>query len=87
MIKLFIGFDSVEAVAYHTMVQSVIDKCSVPVSITPVKLSMLPEYTRERDPKQSNEFSFTRFLVPSLCDYEGFAIFMDCDMLLRTDLN
>jgi len=87
MLRLFIGYDRVEAVAYHTMVQSILDTCTVPVSITPIKLSMLPEYTRERDPKQSNEFSFTRFLVPYLCDYEGFGLFMDCDMLLRADLN
>jgi len=87
MLKLFIGYDGVESIAYHTMVQSIIDTCSVPVSITPVKLSMLPEYTRARDPKQSNEFSFSRFLIPYLCNYEGHAIFMDCDMLLRTDLN
>lgn len=87
MIRLFIGYDEVESVAYHTMVQSIINTCSVPVSITPVKLSMLPEYKRERDPHQSNEFSFTRFLVPYLCGFEGFGIFMDCDMMLRTDLN
>jgi lipopolysaccharide biosynthesis glycosyltransferase len=86
MIRLFIGYDKVESIAYHTMVQSIINTTSVPVSITPVKMSMLPEYTRSRDPKQSNEFSFTRFLVPYLCDYEGWAIFMDCDMFIRTDL-
>ncbi len=87
MIRLFVGFDQVEAVAFHTLCQSIIEKTTVPVSITPVKMSMLPEYTRERDPKQSNEFSFTRFLVPHLCDFEGFAIFMDLDMMLRVDLN
>ncbi len=87
MLRLFIGFDQAEAVAYHTMVQSIIEKTTIPVSITPVKQSMLPMYNRERCPNQSNEFSFTRFLVPYLCDYTGWAIFMDCDMLLRTDLN
>ena len=87
MIRIFVGFDEVETVAFHTLVQSIIDKTTVPVSITPVKLSMLPEYTRGRDPKQSNEFSFSRFLVPYLCGYEGHAIFMDLDMLARVDLN
>jgi lipopolysaccharide biosynthesis glycosyltransferase len=87
MLRLFIGFDEVETVAYHAMVQSIINTCSVPIAITPLKLSMLPEYTRERDPKQSNEFSFSRFLVPYLCGYEGHAIFMDLDMLVRADLN
>jgi len=85
VIRIFIGYDGVETVAYHTLVQSIIENCSVPVSITPVKQSLLPMYTRVRDPKQSNEFSFTRFLVPHLCDYEGPALFMDCDMLFRAD--
>ena len=87
MIHLFIGVDDVEIVAYHTMVQSIIDTCTVPIAITPLKLSMLPLYNRERDPKQSNEFSFSRFYVPYLCGYKGHAIFMDLDMLLRSDIN
>jgi len=85
MIRWFIGYDEVESVAYHTLVNSIIKRSSVPVSITPIKKSMIKEYTRPRDPKQSNEFSFTRFLTPWLCGFEGQAIFTDCDMMLRTD--
>lgn len=85
MNRIFIGYDSVESVAYHALCQSIVDHSSEPVSITPVKMSMLPEYKRERDPKQSNEFSFTRFMVPYLSGYEGKALFMDCDMLFRCD--
>lgn len=33
----------------------------------------------------STEFSFSRFLVPFLNQYEGFALFMDCDMYFRAD--
>jgi hypothetical protein len=33
----------------------------------------------------STEFSFTRFLVPHLNQYEGFALFMDCDMFFTAD--
>ena len=83
--KIFIGYDAVESVAYHVLVQSIINNSSIPVEIIPLKQTMLPIYRRERDPKQSNEFSFTRFLVPYLCNYEGFALFMDLDMLFRTD--
>ena len=43
-------------------------------------------YWRTRDPKQSTDFSFTRFLVPHLMNYEGWAIFMDCDMLCQDDI-
>lgn len=85
-LRIFIGFDDSETVAYHALCQSIIETSSIPVSFTPVKQSMLPEYRRARDQRQSNEFSYTRFLVPYLCDYEGIAVFMDLDMMLRTDI-
>ena len=43
-------------------------------------------FTRERNSLQSTEFSFSRFLVPHLCNYEGWAIFMDCDMMVVDDI-
>ena len=46
-IRLFIGFDQVEAAAYHTMVQSIIENTNHPVAITPIKRSMLPFFKRE----------------------------------------
>ena len=87
VLKIFIGYDPVESVAWHTMTHSILSRSSVPVAVVPVNIPNLKEvYTRERDPKQSNEFSFTRFLVPYLSGYEGFAAFFDCDMMLRTDV-
>ena len=86
MLKIFIGYDGVESVAYHTLVQSIMEYTTEPVSITPIKKSMLPMYVRSRNSKQSNEFSFTRFLVPYLCNYQGHALFMDCDMMFTTDV-
>jgi hypothetical protein len=87
LLKIFIGFDPVESVAWHTMTHSILSRSSVPVAIVPVNIANLKGiYTRERDPKQSNEFSFTRFLVPYLSGYDGWAAFFDCDMLLRTDV-
>lgn len=54
----------------------------------PINLANLKQiYNRPKNPKQSNEFSFSRFLVPYLSNYEGQAIFLDCDMLLRTDIS
>lgn len=87
MIRLFIGYDTREPVAWHAMVQSIIDHTSTPVSITPLALGQLGRrLTRPRDPKQSTDFAFSRFLVPQLCDFEGWALFMDCDMLVLDDL-
>jgi hypothetical protein len=87
VIKVFIGYDHVESVAWHTMAASIYRQSSRPVAIVPVNLANLKGiFTRPRDPKQSNEFSFTRFLVPYLCNYEGQGIFFDCDQMIRTDI-
>ena len=85
MLRVFIGFDRNETVAYHVLSHSIMRHAKEPVSITPLVLGQLP-MTRERTPTQSTEFSFSRFLVPWLCDYRGQAIFMDCDLLARTDI-
>ena len=86
-IRVFIGFDKREAVAFSVLANSIQERASRPVSITAVTLANLRElYWRNRDPKQSTDFSFSRFLVPHLCGYNGRAIFMDCDMLCRGDI-
>jgi hypothetical protein len=87
MIRVFIGFDSVETVAFHVLAHSIHVRASEPVSVTPLMLSQLADVmTRDRHELQSTEFSFSRFLVPYLCDYEGWAVFMDCDMLVLDDM-
>ena len=87
VIKIFIGYDPVESVAWHTMAHSIFEKSSRPVALIPVNLANLKKILpRERDPKQSNEFSFSRFLVPHLSGFEGYALFFDCDMMLRVDV-
>jgi len=86
MLRIFIGYDPNELAAYHVLCHSIIRHSSEPVSITPLKLSQLP-MTRPRDPRQSTEFAFSRFLVPYLCNFEGYALFMDCDMLCRSNIS
>lgn len=87
MIKIFIGFDPAETVAFHVLSHSIHAQASKPVSITPVMQSQLKGiFNRAKHELQSTEFSFSRFLVPFLCDYQGWALFMDCDMLLRADI-
>ena len=87
MIKFFIGYDVKETVAFHALTQSIIENVSVPVQIIPLNNEMLREVNlRPIDKRQSNAFSFTRFLVPYLCDYHGTAIYMDCDMVLTNDV-
>ena len=86
MLKIFVGFDGkVEPVAYHTFCQSVIEKSSIPVSFTPLALNTLSEY-KETHTDGSNAFIYSRFLVPYLCDFKGMALFVDGDMICRTDI-
>ena len=88
MLRVFIGYDKVESVAWHTMAHSILERSSQPIAIIPLYLGNLKNiYNRELDPKQSNEFSFTRFLAPYLSDFDGYSVFFDCDMMLRVDIN
>jgi len=87
MIRVFIGYDPREAAAFGVLAHSIHARSSEPVAIAPLMLSELRGvYRRERDPLQSTDFSFSRFLTPWLCDYRGWAIFMDCDMLVLDDI-
>ena len=87
MIRIFIGYDSAEAVAFSVLSYSIHATASKPVAVAPVKLSELAgTFRREANNLQSTEFSFSRFLVPWMAGYEGWALFMDCDMLMRDDV-
>lgn len=87
MIRVFIGYDSRESVAYSVLAHSIQVRASMPVAVAPLMLTQLGRiFDRARNPLQSTDFAFTRFLVPYLCNYEGWAIFMDCDMLMRDDI-
>ena len=89
VIPIFIGYDPRERAATNVLIDSLYQFSSVPLAITPLVTPQLEKqglYRRARDSKQSTAFSFTRFLVPHLMDYSGWAIFMDCDMLCRSDI-
>ena len=87
MIRVFIGYDPREAAAFSVLAHSIHRRSSQPVAVTPLKLTELGAiYTRPRDPLASTDFSFSRFLAPHLCGFSGWAIFMDCDMLVLDDI-
>ncbi len=86
-LRIFIGYDLRETVAYHVLAHSIIRRASRPVAIIPVARQHLGLiHDRLRGPLDSTDFSITRFLVPYLSGYEGVSIFMDCDMLCRVDI-
>ena len=85
MIKIFIGFDPREAVAYHVCANSLIRLSSRPLALHPLSLRNLGQYTETHN-DGSNNFIYSRFLVPHLMQHEGWALFIDGDMLLRSDV-
>ena len=99
---IYIGYDPKEQVAYDVL-RFTIERISVEnVRIIPIRkdiLELTGMYTRKHEVVDgqnidvidgrpfSTEFSFTRFLVPAMNMYEGWALYMDCDMYPRTDIN
>ena len=84
MLNIFVGYDTNEAVAYHSFCQSVIETSSVPVSFTPLVYKSFPYKSRLDG---SKEFTNLRYYVPYLMGYKGKAVYCDSDMLFLTDVN
>ena len=85
IIPVFVGYDPREAIAYHVCANSIIRHASQPVSIIPLALNLFKDYT-ETHTDGSNQFIYSRFLVPHLMNYTGHAIFIDGDMIVRGDI-
>ena len=85
MINIYIGYDTNETIAYHVCVNSIVRHARQAVSITPLALSTLTDYT-ETHTDASTQFAYTRFLVPHLMNYTGCAIFIDGDMIVAEDI-
>jgi lipopolysaccharide biosynthesis glycosyltransferase len=86
--KVFVGYDPREDIAYQVCKHSIVSK-QPNADVRPLVQKELRDkgwYTRPVDKLASTEFTFTRFLVPELCNFEGWALFMDCDMILTTDI-
>ena len=85
IIRLVVGFDQREAIAYHTFCQSVLEKASLPVQFLPLATHSLAGY-QESHADGSNAFIYSRFLTPYLNDFSGWAIFADGDMICQADI-
>lgn len=81
ILSVFIGMDSRQPLAYQVAAHSIARNSSRPVSITPLILEQLPLKRRGL-----TDFSFSRYTVPWLCNYEGHALFLDGDTLTMGDI-
>jgi lipopolysaccharide biosynthesis glycosyltransferase len=86
--KIFVGYDSREDIAYQVCKHSIENKTKNSV-ISPLKQSDLRDenfYWRDEDTLGSTEFTFTRFLVPELMQFNGWALFIDCDIVATVNI-
>lgn len=87
MIRIFIGYDDRERVSAFVLADSIVQRSSVPVSISFVnRANLAGVFERERGRYESSDFSLSRFMVPYLCGFEGWSVFMDCDMVCLGDV-
>ena len=96
MLRVFLGYDERESVAMHVCTSSILRRASKPVNFTYLARNQFDEEYVEThvpgsdlikaDYPASNAFVFSRFLVPWLCDFSGWAIFLDGDMVVKDDI-
>ena len=68
----------------HIRCVSIVFIATIVVDVQPLvqhDLRQKKMYWRELDKLASTEFTFTRFLVPHLMNYKGWALFIDCDII------
>src|SRR6185436_16452681 len=81
MLKVFIGYDDRQPLSANVLAHSINRRSSKPVSITMLDLKTLPIQR-----KGLTDFTYSRYLVPYLCNYEGWGLFLDSDMLVMADI-
>jgi hypothetical protein len=81
MTRVFVGFDERQPVAYNVLQHSLHRYARGRVQVEPLMLDKLPMERRGL-----TQFTYSRFLVPYLCNFEGVAIFMDADVVVKADI-
>lgn len=83
-VPIYVGYDGRESAAYHVFCQSVLERSSIPVSFIPLNKANLQGFDGKRD--GSNDFIYSRFLVPYLQNFKGWALYFDGDMVMLEDV-
>ena len=84
MLNIFVGYDTREDIAYQVCEYQIL-KTTPNSKVSPLILNNLRDkklYWRGEDKLGSTEFTFSRFLIPELMDFKGWALFCDCDIFI-----
>ena len=84
---VYVGYDDIQPVAYHVFCNSLIRNAKKPLNIHPLYTKNLESIYTETHTDMSNTFIYSRFLVPFLNGYEGYAIYADGDMIVNADIS
>ena len=88
-VNFFIGYDSKEDIAYRVCKSSLLKRSTINIKVNSLKIEELIAkkfYNRAKDPLASTEFTYTRFLIPELMLFKGWAVFCDCDFIFFEDV-
>ena len=79
--RIFIGYDHRQNISYNVCQFSLFRRASEPIAITALVYEQVGIKRRGLTP-----FTYSRFMVPALCDYRGWALFMDADIIAQDDI-
>ena len=79
--RIFIGYDKRQPLAYQVCRHSIERRASRTVKIQPLMMDWMPVKRRGL-----TDFTFSRYCVPYLCGYHGFALFIDPDIIVLDDI-
>ena len=85
-IRVFVGTDKTQMLAARVLEYSIKKHASMTVEFIPMVDLPVPT-PKNPDNRPRTGFSFSRFLIPSLCGYKGRAIYLDADMLVLDDIS
>jgi len=80
-LQIYIGYDHRQAVSYNILQFSLFRHSSKPLALSPLVLPQLPITRQGLTP-----FTYSRFLVPWLNGFQGWAVFLDIDFLCLADI-
>ena len=88
LIKVFIAATRSEWLPMKVLEFSIRKHTSQPVQITPISsFERTIPIPQDHENQPRTPFSFQRFLIPELCNYQGKAIYLDADMQVFSDIS
>jgi lipopolysaccharide biosynthesis glycosyltransferase len=85
-LNVFIGYDSEQDIAFSVCKQSILNYTNESVIINKINSDTINGYNRAFDPLASTPFTYARFYIPFIANYEGCSVFCDGDFLFLNDI-